>query len=74
MSTEVSIRPKAEEADLYGFELSPSGSGRGGAVIVTTVWPPDTAVHVSYAYTDIDVLSALLARLDQPSRPRRTTH
>lgn len=66
------IRPKAEEADLYGFELSPSGSGRGGAVIVTTVWASDTAVHVSYAYTDIDVLSALwLGLISRPDPQER---
>lgn len=26
------IRPKPEDADLYGFEPSPTGTGRGGAV------------------------------------------
>jgi len=53
------IRPEPEEVDLYGFEPSPSGAGRGGGVIVTTVKAVGSTVNVSYAYTDIDILSVL---------------
>jgi hypothetical protein len=31
------IRPKAEDADQYGFESSQTGVGRGGGVILTKV-------------------------------------
>lgn len=54
------IRPEPEAAELYGFESSPSGTGRGGGVILTTVATAGEAtVGVTYAYTDIDVLSAM---------------
>jgi len=54
------IRPKAEEVELYGFESSPSGTGRGGGVILTTVAAANEAtVDVSYAFTDLYVLSAM---------------
>jgi hypothetical protein len=55
------IRPKPEEADFYGFESSPSGVGRGGGVILTTAASTEdgASVDVRYAYTDIDVLSAM---------------
>lgn len=54
------IRPVPEAAELYGFESSPNGVGRGGGVILTTVAAAGEAkVDVRYAYTDIDVLSAM---------------
>ena len=54
------IRPQPEVAEIYGFEASPYGVGRGGGVILTTVSPAEAAkVDVRYAYTDIDVLSAI---------------
>lgn len=54
------IRPESEAAALYGFEQSPNGVGRGGGVILTTVAAAGAAkVDVRYAYTDIDVLSAM---------------
>lgn len=54
------IRPKPEEADLYGFEPVQSGVGRGGGVILTTVSTKDgRGIDVQYAYTDISVLSAM---------------
>ncbi len=52
------IRPKAEDADQYGFESSQTGVGRGGGVILTKVAAAgEVAVDVTYSYTDIDVLS-----------------
>lgn len=52
------LRPKPEATELYGFETSPTG--RGGGVILTTVEAVDEAtLDVAYAYTDIDVLSAI---------------
>lgn len=65
------IRPKAEESDLYGFEFPPSGAGRAGGVIVTTVAAGDIAVQASYSYTDIDVLSALWLGLIRRSDPQK---
>lgn len=54
------IRPEPQAAELYGFESSPNGVGRGGGVILTTVSVGEKAkVDVRYAYTDIDVLSAM---------------
>lgn len=54
------LRPKWEVAELYGFESSPSGVGRAGGVILTTVAAASEAmVDVSYAYTDIDILTMM---------------
>lgn len=54
------IRPEPDAAELYGFESSPTGVGRGGGVILTTVAAAGEArVDVRYAYTDMDVLSAM---------------
>jgi hypothetical protein len=54
------IRPKPAEADLYGFEPSPSGVGRGGGVILTKASTKDgVEIDVEYFYTDISILSAI---------------
>src|SRR6202035_109436 len=53
------LRPKPEEADLFGFELSPNGAGRGGGVILITAVVAGAKVEVSYSYTDIMILSVL---------------
>lgn len=54
------IRPEVGAAELYGFEPSPTGVGRQGGVILTKVETAgESKLQVSYAYTDIDVLSAL---------------
>lgn len=53
------LRPEPDEADLFGFEPSPSGTGRGGGVIRITAEASGEAVSVTYSYTDIAVLSLL---------------
>jgi hypothetical protein len=54
------LRPDREFAESYGFESSPYGVGRAGGVVLTTVEKSGEAkVGVSYAYTDVDVLSAM---------------
>jgi hypothetical protein len=54
------IRPEPKAAELYGFEPSPTGVGRGGGVILITASAEGEAkIDVRYAYTDIDVLSAM---------------
>lgn len=53
------LRPTPAEAGLYGFEMSPSGTGRGGGVILITVRDAGEQVTIDYAYTDMAVLSAL---------------
>jgi hypothetical protein len=54
------IRPEPEAVELYGFESSPHGVGRAGGVILTTVAATSEAtVDVTYAYTDIDILSMM---------------
>jgi hypothetical protein len=55
------LRPEPEEADLFGFEMSPTGTGRGGGVILTTAKAVEETIQVSYSYTDLTVLSALWA-------------
>jgi len=62
------IRPKLEDADAYGFESSPTGVGRGGGVILTMAGTTDeSTVDVRYAYTDIDVLSAMWLNIIPPA-------
>jgi hypothetical protein len=53
------LRPEPDEADLFGFEPSPSGTGRGGGVVRITAEAIDDEVSVTYSYTDIAVLSLL---------------
>lgn len=64
--------PKPEEAELYGFELSPNGVGRGGGVILTTAATEDGAiVDVKYFYTDIDILSAMWLEIIPITSPQK---
>jgi hypothetical protein len=66
------IRPKAEDAGLYGFQSSQCGVGRGGGVILTKVAASgELAVDATYAYTDIDVLSAIWLDLVPLPAPQR---
>lgn len=65
------LRPKTEEADLFGFESSPSGTGRGGGVILTTVEAVGESIKVEYRYTDIMVLSALWTGIINRPQPQQ---
>ena len=65
------LRPRMEEADLFGFESSPNGTGRGGGVILTTVEAIGESIKVEYKYTDIMVLSALWAGIIRRPRPQQ---
>jgi hypothetical protein len=66
------LRPKEADAEVYGFEPSPSGTGRGGGVILTSVMAiGEEAVSVSYQYTDIDILSAIWMDLVPRSKPQK---
>jgi hypothetical protein len=61
------LRPRPEEAGLFGFEGSPSGTGRGGGVILTTATVVGEDIEVKYMYSDILVLSVFwLAVIDLP--------
>jgi hypothetical protein len=64
------LRPDMHDVELYGFESSPSGAGRGGGVLLLSLEPSGAELSLRYRYTDIDVLSALwsgLIRLPSPS-------
>lgn len=65
------LRPKMEEADLFGFESSPSGTGRGGGVILTTVEAAGESIKVEYRYTDIMVLSVLWTGIIDRPQPQQ---
>ena len=66
------LRPGPGAAELYGFEPSPTGVGRQGGVILTKVAAAgDSKLQVSYAYTDIDVLSALWLGIVPRASPQR---
>jgi hypothetical protein len=64
------LRPAPEEVDLFGFEPSPRGAGRGGGVILSTVRAADDHVEVVYAYTDIAILSTIWAGIVARPRPQ----
>jgi hypothetical protein len=51
------LRPEPEYADLFGFEASPNGTGRGGGVVLTTVAAETDTVSVTYSFTDISILT-----------------
>lgn len=51
------IRPQREYANLYGFENSPLGVGRGGGVVLTTAAASNGSVSVTYSYTDVAILT-----------------
>jgi hypothetical protein len=57
------LRPRAEEADLFGPEFSGGAAGRGGGVILTTATAVGETVDVTYSYTDMVVLSALWSNI-----------
>lgn len=51
------LRPEPEYADLFGFEASPYGTGRGGGVVLTKVAAGTDTVSVTYSFTDISILA-----------------
>jgi hypothetical protein len=61
------LRPKPEEADLFGFEPS----SRGGGVILTTASAINAKVEVKYSYTDIVILSVLWAQIIKRPKPQQ---
>jgi hypothetical protein len=65
------LRPKPEEADLFGFEPSPRGTGRGGGVILTTASAVNAKVEVRYSYTDIVILSVLWGQIIKRPKPQQ---
>jgi hypothetical protein len=59
------LRPRAEEADIFGFRSIGNGAGRAGGVILTTATAMGEAIDVAYSYTDMFVLSALWSNIVQ---------
>jgi hypothetical protein len=53
------LRPERRDVELFGFEPSPFGEGRGGGVVLLSLHPHEADMSVRYRYTDINVLSAL---------------
>ena len=66
------LRPKPEEAGVFGFECSPNGTGRGGGVIRITAMAVGEKVEVDYSYTDIMVLSVLWSGIIDRPQPQKT--
>jgi hypothetical protein len=64
------LRPALEEADLFGFEPSPRGTGRGGGVIVSTARAAGDHIEVGYSYTDIAILSTIWAGIVARPQPQ----
>ncbi len=54
------------------FETSPAGVGRAGGVVLITAAAAENLVLVKYAYTDIDILSALWLGLVGCPIPQRS--
>lgn len=44
------LRPRAEDADIFGFKYPRSAAGRGGGVILTTSTAVGEAIEVVYSY------------------------
>lgn len=65
------LRPRAEDADIFGFTTPRSGAGRGGGVILTTATAVGEEIEVVYSYTDMFVLSALWSNIVPRQTPRR---
>ena len=66
------LRPRLEDAEVFGFASSPTGSGRGGGVILITAdaswWRYPEYI---YSYTDVVVLSALWEDIVSKPEPQR---
>jgi len=65
------LRPRPEEADLFGPEFSGGAAGRGGGVILTTATAVGETVDVTYSYTDMVVLSALWSNIVERKNAER---
>ena len=65
------LRPRLEDAEVFGFASSPTGSGRGGGVILITADGAGGAIQVHYSYTDVVVLSALWEDIVSKPEPQR---
>jgi hypothetical protein len=65
------LRPRPEDADLFGLEFSGSAAGRGGGVILTTATAVGERVDVAYSYTDMVVLSALWSNIVEKPNAQR---
>jgi hypothetical protein len=57
------LRPRVEDADVFGFKFPRSGAGRGGGVILSTVTAVGEGIEVVYSYTDMFVLSTLWSNI-----------
>ena len=57
------LRPRAEDADIFGFKSPLSDAGRGGGVILSTAAAVGEGIEVVYSYTDMFVLSVLWSNI-----------
>ena len=67
----VPLRPRAEDADVFGFNTPRYGAGRAGGVILMTATAIGEEIDVVYFYTDIFVLSALWSNIVERPAPQR---
>jgi hypothetical protein len=52
------LRPQMYFMDKLGFELSPTGEGVQGGIVLMEINPSDTDLEVKYFYTDIIIIVA----------------
>ncbi len=62
------LRPQRRDCELFGFEESPEGEGLGGGVLLAHIEPHDSALDVTYYYTDVHILTALWQRVVDRNR------
>src|SRR6185295_11252771 len=65
------LRPRAEDADVFGFKSPRSGAGRGGGVILSTATAVGEGIEVVYSYTDMFVLSVLWSNILKKRKPQQ---
>jgi hypothetical protein len=65
------LRPRAEDADVFGFKSPQSGAGRGGGVILSTATAVGEGIEVVYSYTDMFVLSVLWSNIVKKPKPQQ---
>jgi len=67
------LRPQPHECEDLGFEPSPTGTGRGGGVLLAVIHSSDAEISIEYRYTSIRLLTAIwlgIVKLPSPSRLR----
>jgi hypothetical protein len=65
------LRPRAEDADVFGFKSPRGGAGRGGGVILSTATAVGEGIEVVYSYTDMFVLSVLWSNIVKKPKPQQ---